>query len=136
LFAVLHALSQGELLILLAVCTVCCIGASTDDEAEDCAGSLAALDPDMGAVDTASTYFAQLPKGKIIKAVKCFSPAYRPDMMKKNELARSLSTRRPERAGCRRCYAGRPDRLAVIGPPAALRKLQTSGLYTKFVAMP
>lgn len=92
LFAALRELPQDDLLALLAVCTACCIEAVTDDEADDRAGELsAALDLDMGRwwTPTAAGYFAQVPKGKIIEAIKTFSPddAHQLDVMKKNELA-------------------------------------------------
>ena len=92
LFEALRALPQEDLLALLAVCTACCIEAVTDDESDDRAGELAAaLNLDMARwwTPTAAGYFASLPKGKIIEAIKCFSPddAHQLDVMKKNELA-------------------------------------------------
>lgn len=92
LFAALRELPQDDLLDLLAVCTACCVDAVTDDPADDRAGELsAALDLDMVRwwTPTAAGYFAQVPKLKIIEAVKCFSPddAHQLDVMKKTELA-------------------------------------------------
>jgi ParB family transcriptional regulator, chromosome partitioning protein len=92
LFAALRELPQEELLSLLAVCMACCIEAVTDNEADSRASELAAaLDLDMARwwTPTAAGYFAQVPKGKIIEAIKTFSPddAHQLDVMKKNELA-------------------------------------------------
>lgn len=92
LFAALRALPQEDVLSLLAVCAACCIEAVTDREADERGAPLAAaLDLDMTHwwTPTAAGYFASVSKGKIIEAIKCFSPddAHQLDVMKKNELA-------------------------------------------------
>ncbi|MDB5971119.1 MAG: chromosome partitioning protein ParB [Hydrocarboniphaga sp.] len=77
LFAALQALSQDDLLSLLAVCVAGCIDAVSPHETDGKANELAsALGLDMAKwwTATAAGYFAQVSKARVLEAVQCIAP--------------------------------------------------------------
>jgi ParB family chromosome partitioning protein len=92
MFAVLLAMSQTELIALLAVCIASTVGAIQSRETEAPASLLArALDLDMHAwwTPTAAGYFEYVSKAKALEAVAVFAPdqVTRLSKLKKGDLA-------------------------------------------------